>query len=75
MTIQLHTAVRLLNVAVVCGLADAGVAQDATDQETSAHPLTFPKTIEDEQGTVVIHVPQIDPGRTSKLTRQYWLSR
>jgi hypothetical protein len=34
MTVQPHTAVRLMIVAAVCGLTDASVAQDATDKAT-----------------------------------------
>ena len=64
MTVQLHSAVRLLVVTAVCGLTcTTSVAQDATEQATARHPLAFPKTIAGEQGTVVIHVPQIDAWR------------
>lgn len=59
MSIQVHTAVRLLAATAACVLAaSVSVAQDAA--ESAPHPLTFPKTIAGEQGTVVIHVPQID---------------
>ena len=46
---------------VACGLSDP-LAQESPAEEstTTADPVSYPRTIEGEQGTVVVHTPQID---------------
>ena len=54
---------RLILAFVACSLAvTVGIAQEAGEGSRShtPHPLQFPRTIEGDAGTVVVHVPQID---------------
>jgi hypothetical protein len=63
MSRQSNTAVRLFAVAAVCQfvLLPASAQEPATEASAPApSQLEFPRTMEGEEGTVVIHLPQID---------------
>jgi hypothetical protein len=63
MRFKRRTAVRFLAAAAVCQLlAGVSAAQDeaSADAPPAVSPLEFPRTVESDLGTVVMHVPQID---------------